>query len=135
MGMGMRNGNGNGNELFIFFCTIYVPNLMRTLQVPRRRLHRYEKKHHRGVKGKNVYIQTILGAYMSNIPDFHEKSRQKFHWWVNFFVQICPCAGNVLSGWCKRRARTVPKATHISEKCLGVYMGASPLAGKFPKAV
>jgi hypothetical protein len=32
--------------------------------------------------------------------------------------------------WC-----TVPKAAHISEKCLGVYMGASPLAGKFPKAV
>ncbi len=30
---------------------------------------------------------------------------------------------------------TVPKAAHISEKYLGVYMGASPLAGKFPKAV
>ncbi len=30
---------------------------------------------------------------------------------------------------------TVPKATHVSEKCLGVYMGASPLASKFPKAV
>jgi hypothetical protein len=30
---------------------------------------------------------------------------------------------------------TVPKAVHISEKYLGVYMGASPLAGKFPKAV
>ncbi len=27
---------------------------------------------------------------------------------------------------------TVPKAAHISEKYLGVYMGASPLAGKFP---
>jgi hypothetical protein len=30
---------------------------------------------------------------------------------------------------------TVPKAAHISEKYLGVYMGASPLAGKFLKAV
>ncbi len=30
---------------------------------------------------------------------------------------------------------TVPKAAQISEKYLGVYMGASPLAGKFPKAV
>jgi hypothetical protein len=30
---------------------------------------------------------------------------------------------------------TVPKAAHISEKYLGVYMGESPLAGKFPKAV
>jgi hypothetical protein len=30
---------------------------------------------------------------------------------------------------------TVPTAAHISEKYLGVYMGASPLAGKFPKAV
>ncbi len=30
---------------------------------------------------------------------------------------------------------TVPKAAHISEKYLGVYMGASPLTGKFPKAV
>ncbi len=29
----------------------------------------------------------------------------------------------------------VPKAAQISEKNLGVYMGASPLAGKFPKAV
>jgi hypothetical protein len=28
---------------------------------------------------------------------------------------------------------TVPKAAHISEKCLRVYMGASPLAGKLPK--
>jgi hypothetical protein len=30
---------------------------------------------------------------------------------------------------------TVPKAAHISEKYLEVYMGTSPLAGKFPKAV
>jgi hypothetical protein len=30
---------------------------------------------------------------------------------------------------------TVPKASHISEKYLGVYMGASPLAGKFLRAV
>jgi hypothetical protein len=30
---------------------------------------------------------------------------------------------------------TVPKAEHISEKYLGEYIGASPLAGKFPKAV
>jgi hypothetical protein len=30
---------------------------------------------------------------------------------------------------------TVPKAAHISKKYLGVHMGASPLAGKFPKAV
>ncbi len=30
---------------------------------------------------------------------------------------------------------TVPKAAHISEKYLGVYMGASHLAGKFPKVV
>jgi hypothetical protein len=30
---------------------------------------------------------------------------------------------------------TVPKAAQISEKYLGVYMGACPLAGKFPKAV
>ncbi len=30
---------------------------------------------------------------------------------------------------------TVPKAAHISEKYLRVYMGASPLASKFPKAV
>ncbi len=30
---------------------------------------------------------------------------------------------------------SVPKAAHISEYSLGVYMGASPLAGKFPKAV
>jgi hypothetical protein len=34
-----------------------------------------------------------------------------------------------------RRVHTVPKAAQISEKYLGVYMGASPLAGKFPKAV
>jgi hypothetical protein len=34
-----------------------------------------------------------------------------------------------------RMSYTVPKAAHISEKYLGVYMGASPLAGKFPKAV
>jgi hypothetical protein len=30
---------------------------------------------------------------------------------------------------------TFLKAAHISDKCLGVYMGASPLAGEFPKAV
>jgi hypothetical protein len=30
---------------------------------------------------------------------------------------------------------TIPNAEHISEKTLGVYMGASPLASKFPKAV
>jgi hypothetical protein len=30
---------------------------------------------------------------------------------------------------------TVPNAAHISEKCLGVYMGASPLAGKILKPV
>ncbi len=30
---------------------------------------------------------------------------------------------------------TVPNAAHISEKYLGVYMGASPLADKYLKAV
>ncbi len=35
----------------------------------------------------------------------------------------------------QRTEHTVPKAAHISEKYLGVYMGASPLAHKFPKAV
>jgi hypothetical protein len=30
---------------------------------------------------------------------------------------------------------TVPGAAHVSEKYLRVFMGASPLAGKFPKAV
>jgi hypothetical protein len=40
---------------------------------------------------------------------------------ANFFVSGVGC--------------TVPKAAQISEKYLGVYMGVSPLAGKFPKAV
>jgi hypothetical protein len=35
----------------------------------------------------------------------------------------------------RRRLYTVPKAAHISEKYLGVYLGAIPLAGKFPKVV
>jgi hypothetical protein len=34
-----------------------------------------------------------------------------------------------------RLCYTVPKAVHISQKYLGVYMGPSPLVGKFPKAV
>jgi hypothetical protein len=33
------------------------------------------------------------------------------------------------------KIHTVPKAAHISEIYLGVYMGASPLASKFSKAV
>jgi hypothetical protein len=45
------------------------------------------------------------------------------------------CDSKSLMGQTVTKIHTVLKVAHISEKCLGVYMGASPLAGKFPKVV
>jgi hypothetical protein len=54
---------------------------------------------------------------------------------VMLVQNIKECTPPYLSTGISNLLHTVPKAAQISEKYLGVYMGASPLAGKFPKAV
>ncbi len=70
------------------------------------------------------FVKSGISPYHPRCPQSSGKNAEIFEFahFFSFFLSL-------------KNPYTVPKATHISEKCLKVYMGASPLAGKFPKAV